>query len=90
LFKAGELVQEVEFFVGFEFLEDGVGAGMRAREDDAKFGSSEGDESIVWRKFGGVVVKKDGNGFGKGGALGSSDGDSRVASVGESASCVSR
>lgn len=81
-------MQEVEFFVGFEFLEDGVGAGMRAREDDAEFGSSEGDESIVWRKFGGVVVKKDGNGFGKGGALGSSNGDSGIASVGEGAGCV--
>jgi hypothetical protein len=37
LFKARELVQEVEFFVGFEFLEDRVSAGMGAGEDDAEF-----------------------------------------------------
>jgi hypothetical protein len=89
LFKARELVKEVEFFVGFEFLEDGVSAGMRTGKDDAEFRSSECDESVVWGKFRGVVVKKDGDGFGKGGALRSSDGDGRVAGVGEGAGSVS-
>jgi hypothetical protein len=88
LFKARELVQEVKFFVGFEFLENGVGARMGAGEDDAKFGSGKCNKSIVWRKFRGVVVKKDGDGFGKSGALGSSDSNGRVSGVGESASSV--